>query len=358
MKFYAMAILAAVTLVFGLARCGDTDGGPTGKVPLTAIYTGYAGPNYIKLVITENTARYVVQAGDGYVLTVNLWDSKGTVSNVDGDELTLKPSNSETTFTVVVSGTFLAELNGTITYENSATESGPGALSEVNPAPTITTTTLPNGTVGTTYSQTLTATSITTPNWTIDTGSLPANLTLSTNGVISGVPTTAGTFNFTVKVTNAVYFDTKLLSIVINSSGGGQIGTNIAVKYRGEYDGWLDYDVSGMGNIETYGFFTLTEDKIIFVEDKTGAVSAEIFNNVSTGPDNVITYFIRIGTWAYLYEGTNKIGIVFHDEQDPRFEFYTGAGAIQFAETYLQFLGQTCDFSDMSAAVRSIQADQ
>ena len=55
-------------------------------------------------------------------------------------------------------------------------------------APTITTTTLAGGTVGTPYSQTLTATGDTPITWTLDSGTLPTSLTISTAGVISGTP--------------------------------------------------------------------------------------------------------------------------------------------------------------------------
>jgi uncharacterized repeat protein (TIGR03803 family) len=69
----------------------------------------------------------------------------------------------------------------------------------------VTTTSLPNGTNGTTYSQTLTASGGQTPySWTNSLGALPSGLHLSTNGVISGTPTNSGTFNFTVKVTDAL----------------------------------------------------------------------------------------------------------------------------------------------------------
>ena len=39
--------------------------------------------------------------------------------------------------------------------------------------------------------------------WTVTTGNLPAGLTLSTGGVISGTPSAAGTSNFTVQVADA-----------------------------------------------------------------------------------------------------------------------------------------------------------
>ena len=94
--------------------------------------------------------------------------------------------------------------------------------------PTITTTTLPNGRVGTVYGQTLTATSATTVTWAVYGGTLPGGLTLSTSGVISGTPTTSGTFNFTVAATNSAGSNTAALSIAISSapsdSGGGNGG--------------------------------------------------------------------------------------------------------------------------------------
>jgi hypothetical protein len=73
------------------------------------------------------------------------------------------------------------------------------------PIPSITTTSLPAGTVGVSYSQTLAATSGTAPMlWSISSGSLPAGLSLDPGtGVISGNPTTAATASFTAKVTDA-----------------------------------------------------------------------------------------------------------------------------------------------------------
>ena len=86
-------------------------------------------------------------------------------------------------------------------------------------APKITTTTLPNGIINTTYSVTLTATGDTTITWSIDNGNLPNGLNLSANGVISGTSTTAGTFSFIVKATNNAGSDTKALSIIITTGG-------------------------------------------------------------------------------------------------------------------------------------------
>ncbi|AGA68428.1 cell wall-binding protein [Desulfitobacterium dichloroeliminans LMG P-21439] len=98
-------------------------------------------------------------------------------------------------------------------------------------APSITTTNLPGGTVGTAYSQTLAATGSTSITWSLDSSSLPAGLTLAAGtGTISGTPTTSGSVTFTVKATNGVSpDDTQELSITIaarpSSDGGGGGGS-------------------------------------------------------------------------------------------------------------------------------------
>jgi uncharacterized repeat protein (TIGR03803 family) len=65
----------------------------------------------------------------------------------------------------------------------------------------ITTTSLPGGTVGALYSITLSANGGLSPYaWSLAAGSLPSGLTLTSNGAITGTPTTVGTANFTVQV--------------------------------------------------------------------------------------------------------------------------------------------------------------
>lgn len=69
---------------------------------------------------------------------------------------------------------------------------------------TIAPPTVPNGTVLTAYSQALTASGGTGPyTYAVTSGTLPAGLTLSTAGVISGIPTDVGASTFTVTATDA-----------------------------------------------------------------------------------------------------------------------------------------------------------
>ncbi|MGH9843863.1 MAG: immunoglobulin domain-containing protein, partial [Blastocatellia bacterium] len=68
------------------------------------------------------------------------------------------------------------------------------------PAITVNPSSLPNGAVGVGYNQTVSATGGTPPyTFTIISGGLPAGLTLSPAGVISGTPSSGGTFGFTIK---------------------------------------------------------------------------------------------------------------------------------------------------------------
>ncbi|NIL97535.1 MAG: peptidase S8, partial [Planctomycetales bacterium] len=123
----------------------------------------------------------------------------------------------------VISGipTAAGTFNFTVRVTDTNGVFGDRALSIlINPALVIATTTLPQATVGGGYSQTLVATGGTLPlSWSLApaSGPLPAGLSLSTDGVISGTPTTAGTFNFTVRVTdiNGAFAD-QPLSILVN----------------------------------------------------------------------------------------------------------------------------------------------
>jgi hypothetical protein len=69
----------------------------------------------------------------------------------------------------------------------------------------LTTSPLLQGTAGTPYSQILSASGGTRPYiWAVSVGSIPPGLTLnSSSGTLSGTPSTAGTFSFTVTVTDA-----------------------------------------------------------------------------------------------------------------------------------------------------------
>ena len=114
------------------------------------------------------------------------------------------------------------DMNGhTITVESGGKLDGkPTGEGTVKIAPTITTESLPDGEVGTVYSQTLTATGDPTITWNVTSDTLPAGLTLDTKtGTISGTPTAQGTSNFTVTATNDYGSDSKEFTLTIDQQG-------------------------------------------------------------------------------------------------------------------------------------------
>lgn len=83
-------------------------------------------------------------------------------------------------------------------------------------APVITSSTLPNGTDGKSYSASLSATGTGPITWSY-TGSLPEGLSMNTvSGLIYGTPTATGSSSFTVRATNAEGYSTQPMTIVIN----------------------------------------------------------------------------------------------------------------------------------------------
>ena len=126
----------------------------------------------------------------------------------------------------VISGTPTASCNAaTVTFQVTDSLSNTAAqtlsITVNNPALTITTTTLANGTVGTAYSQKLTSTGGTAPyTWSIASGTLPAGLTLSTSGVISGTPSTfCNAITVTCQVTDSLSNSAKQsLSITVSNA--------------------------------------------------------------------------------------------------------------------------------------------
>jgi len=100
------------------------------------------------------------------------------------------PSNAQREFTITINGA-----------GGGSPGPGPSPAPTPTPALSITTSGLPGATVGEAYSTTLSASGGSgTKTWTVGAGSLPAGLSLSSNGVLSGTPTAPGTASFAAKV--------------------------------------------------------------------------------------------------------------------------------------------------------------
>lgn len=82
--------------------------------------------------------------------------------------------------------------------------------------PTITTTSLPSAHVRTAYSDSLTASGTAPITWAVTSGSLPPGLSLSSIGVISGTPSSTGTYSFTVQAKDAAGTGSATFSIWVS----------------------------------------------------------------------------------------------------------------------------------------------
>ena len=118
------------------------------------------------------------------------------------------PAGSSNAVTVTFAPTAVMGYGGVIMVNSDATgganiirASGNGVIELFISTPCP----LPDGTVAVAYSQTFTAVGATTPyTWTISSGALPPGLELDrTSGVVSGTPTMADSYSFTVRCTAA-----------------------------------------------------------------------------------------------------------------------------------------------------------
>ncbi len=193
-----------VTVVSSATACGST------SVTYTAPASCTVAAPALAVVISQpvcNTA-------------TNIYTATGTVSltNAAAGMLTITDNGVSLTTITVMSGQTSATFGLSGVSNGPSTRTIVAALSSVSATATytvpasctvctvsLTTTSLPNGQVGTAYSQTLTTTGGSAPyTYAVLAGTLPAGLNLDpVTGVISGTPTASSTSSFTVKVTDA-----------------------------------------------------------------------------------------------------------------------------------------------------------
>ncbi|AWB94664.1 hypothetical protein DCE93_02495 [Agromyces badenianii] len=128
-----------------------------------------------------------------------------------------------------VTGRLLAR-TGAVTLDTN-TITAPTGCDEtpgtVTTSPEITSPPPPAGDTGTDYTHTVTASGTPSPTYTVTSGSLPPGLTLdSVTGVISGQPTTPGTYTFDITASNGTSPDaTESYSITIAGAASGSPAT-------------------------------------------------------------------------------------------------------------------------------------
>ncbi len=160
-----------------------------------------------------------LSAASGQTVSVNYATADGTATqpadytNTSGT-LTFTAGATTQTITVPVIGETVPEANETFFVNLSgavnatiADNQGLGTITNDDVPVTVNPATVPNGTVAVAYSQTITASGGVAPySFAVTAGALPAGLTLSPGGLLSGTPTAGGSFNFTVTATDSSPF--------------------------------------------------------------------------------------------------------------------------------------------------------
>ncbi|MGB7586050.1 MAG: putative Ig domain-containing protein [Terriglobales bacterium] len=285
----------------------------------------------VNSVLTITTTSLPVGAlGVPYYGVVNAGGSSGTFTwaLTSGTLPAGLSLSSSTTDSIVISGTPTAL--GTSKFTLQVTDSNGNVASQalsltINPAPplSVATRSLSAGSVGVSYNQTLQAASGKAPyTWSITAGSLPGGLSL-TGAVISGIPTTTGTSNFTVQVTDSStptqQVATADLSITINPSTVNNANLN------GNY-AFLVSGFSPNGQFVAAGSFVADgagtiSNGVIDTNDPSGPMVAQTFtgtyaiasNNLGTLALTVPLVGTRTFALAVMANGNAKI-IEFDDK--------------------------------------------
>jgi len=163
----------------------------------------------------------------------------------------------------VLSGTPTAPGTYTFVIESTDANNCTGARGYtvvIDPCLVVSPDSLPNGTVGTAYSQQLTGTGGTPPiTFAVSFGTLPAGLTLSPAGLISGTPTAGGISLFTVDASATSGCSTsKDYYIVVNPTGCPTITITPTVLPNGQTGQNYNQSLSASGGAAPYTFTFLT----------------------------------------------------------------------------------------------------
>jgi hypothetical protein len=200
-----------------------TTGTISGKPSTTGTFS-------FEVVVTDSPRRdqgsrafaiVVGSGGGGATVTVNVSPASTSLSSNQKEQFTASVSGTSTTGvtwsatsgSISATGLFTAPAVTVKTIvavtAASVVESSKLAIALITVDPVavqalqITTANLPQGQQGDTYSEAFSATGGTAPyNWSVSAGAPPAGITMNRNGEFAGMPTAAGTSNFSVTVTD------------------------------------------------------------------------------------------------------------------------------------------------------------
>ncbi|AUD00425.1 putative Ig domain-containing protein [Spirosoma pollinicola] len=238
----------------------------------------------------------------------NNYTATGTVSltNAVAGTLTITDNGASLTTITVTAGQATASFSvsgvsnagshtvvATLTGGPSATTTYTAPASCTVCSLSLTTASLPNGQVGTPYSQMLTTTGGTAPlTYTISVGSLPTGLTLNpTTGLIAGIPTAAGSFTATLRVTDSKGCQVSLPLTVFDINTGPVCSIGLAVTPGVCSSATNTYTLSGMvslSNNTTGGTILITSGLMTTTLTVSNTATLVPFSLTGLGSDGLV----------------------------------------------------------------------
>jgi len=209
-------------------------------------------------------------------------------------------------------GTFIMTVRVRDSAQPKASATTTFTLNINNPASPLTITTaaaLPNGLLNTAYSQNLVASGGTPPyTWNLQSGSLPAGFNLSSDGLLAGTPTSAGTFIMTVRVRDSAQpkaSATTTFTLNINnpvpaitrlspsSAAGGGPGFTLTVRGSNFVSG-STVQWNGSDRPTTFGSDTRVTASIAASDIASGGTVSVTVNNPGPGggPSNALNFAV------------------------------------------------------------------
>ncbi|WP_157572069.1 beta strand repeat-containing protein [Hydrogenophaga taeniospiralis] len=252
---------AVVADAQGLGTIVNDDPLPSLSINDVTVVEGNSGTTNAVFTVT-------LSAASGQTVSVNYATADGTATQPAdytsaSGTLTFTPGQTTQTITVQVAGETVPEANETFfvnlsgaTNATIADNQGVGTITNDDVPVSVSPSTLPNGAVTVAYSQTLTASGGVSPySFGVTAGALPAGLSLSSGGVLSGTPTAGGTFNFTATATDSSPFPgpfagSRAYTLVVTpptivlpatSLAGGTVGTAYADSITAASGGTAPY---------------------------------------------------------------------------------------------------------------------
>ncbi|SDP58912.1 Ig-like domain (group 3) [Pedococcus dokdonensis] len=191
---------------------GGGGGGSFFAGTLTGAVGGHAGNGFVTLSYPAHLVSTSPAAGlPGSSVTIDGTGLAGSTVTIGGYAATVTSSSDTQLVATVPTPATLPTGKQTVAVATAGGVTLPavGAFTYLSPEPPLFTAAgAPGtGTVGAPYSYTYTASGLPAPTFAVSSGSLPAGLSLTSAGVLSGTPTSAGTASFTVTASNGVLPD-------------------------------------------------------------------------------------------------------------------------------------------------------